>query len=246
MAYLNQVIAIEKGVKSQVYSDMTNLNKMVQKPDLFNGFTRTYQAKEDAGEQLPSENKKVQLDSFDVLRNVQRVMSELMSVTARKDWTNCEAKGSVVIDGLTILIDVPITYLLFLEKQLNDIKTLITNIPVLDVAEVWQKIEGSSLYRTDPIETFRTKKVQKAIVLYDATDHHPAQTQLITEDVIVGYWKQTKQSGALTEEEKFGILERVNKLQQAVKEAREKANMQAETAVPNVGESVFSYLFEQA
>jgi hypothetical protein len=34
-------------------------------------------------------------------------------------------------------------------------------------------------------------------VLYDATEHHPAQTQLISEDVIVGWWETVKHSGAI-------------------------------------------------
>ena len=43
MAKLNQIIAIEKGIKSRVYGDLTELNKAIQKPDLFNGFQKTYQ-----------------------------------------------------------------------------------------------------------------------------------------------------------------------------------------------------------
>lgn len=43
MAKLNQIIAVEKGVKSKSYSDLTELNKVVQKPDLFNGLVKRYE-----------------------------------------------------------------------------------------------------------------------------------------------------------------------------------------------------------
>ena len=60
MAKLNQIIAIEKGVKARVYGELTELHKAVQKPELFNGFSKTYQKKDDDGEDLPAEKKRVQ------------------------------------------------------------------------------------------------------------------------------------------------------------------------------------------
>lgn len=54
MAKLNQIIAIEKGVKARVYGELTGLNKAVQKPELFNGFAKAYQKKDEDGEDLPS------------------------------------------------------------------------------------------------------------------------------------------------------------------------------------------------
>ncbi len=39
MAKLNQIIAIEKGIKSKAYAHVTELHKACQKPDLFNGFS---------------------------------------------------------------------------------------------------------------------------------------------------------------------------------------------------------------
>jgi hypothetical protein len=42
MAKLNQVLAIEKGVKSRVFSEITQLNNAAQKPALFTGFAKNY------------------------------------------------------------------------------------------------------------------------------------------------------------------------------------------------------------
>lgn len=242
MLKLNQIIAIEKGVKSRVYSVLTELNKAVQKPDLFNGFSKTYSKRDEDGEDLPAENKRVQFDTDDVLRNAERTMTELMEVTARKDWTNCVAIGDVKVGDIVIFTGAPVTFLLFLEKQLTDLRTFIGNIPVLDESDNWTKDVNSGLYKADATTTHRTKKVQKPIVLFPATVEHPAQTQLITEDVIAGFWTQVKQSGAMPKPNKASLLERVEKLLIATKEAREAANMETEVEVPKVGAAVFGYL----
>lgn len=242
MAKLNQIIAIEKGIKSSAYGALTELNKAAQKPDLFNGFSKTYRKKDEDGEELPPEGKRVQYTSGEVLRAAERALTDLADVTARKDWTNCVAKADVVVDGKTLIASAPVSFLLFMEKQLTDLRTLVGNLPVLDVAEDWKSDPNSGLYRTEPTETHRTKKMQKPIVLYAATTEHPAQTQLITEDVIAGWWVLTRQSGAMPKPEKQKLQDRIDKLIQAIKQAREAANMFDEADAPAIGAPVFGYL----
>ena len=242
MAKLNQIIAIEKGIKSSAYGALTELNKAAQKPDLFNGFSKTYRKKDEDGEELPPEGKRVQYTSGEVLRAAERALTDLVDVTARKDWTNCVAKADVVVDGNTLIASAPVSFLLFMEKQLTDLRTLVGNLPVLDVAEDWKSDPNSGLYRTEPTETHRTRKMLKPIVLYAATPEHPAQTQLITEDVIAGWWVLTRQSGAMPKPEKQKLQDRIDKLIQAIKQAREAANMFDETDAPAIGAPVFGYL----
>lgn len=242
MAKLNQIIAIEKGIKSKTYGELTELNKAAQKAELFYGFQKTYLPKDDAGESLPPEKKRVQFAANDVLRTVSRISSELMDVTARKDYTNCVAKADVEVDGVKILTGAPVSYLLFMEKQLTDMRTFVGNLPVLDEGESWTRDPNSGLFKTEPTQTHRTKKEQKPIVLYPATQEHPAQTQIITEDVIVGFWSQVRQSGAMPKPDKEKLAGRIDKLLRAVKEAREAANACDEVKTPEVGSAVFSYL----
>lgn len=244
-AKLNQIIAIEKGIKSGVYSQLTELHKASQKAELFNGFQKTYQKKDDDGESLPSEGKRVQFTVGNVLQTSERILSELMEVTARKDWTNSVATADVVVDDKPILSGVLVTYLLFMEKQMTDYRTFVANLPVLDVAEDWDLDVNSGLFKTEATSTHRTKKVQRPLVLYPATPEHPAQTQLVTEDIIAGFWETVKQSGAMPAPEKAALLARVEKLLKAVKEARESANMAVEVEAPNVGTAVFNYLLKQ-
>lgn len=242
MAKLNQVIAIEKGVKSRAYADISALDKAAQKEELFNGFTKTYEKKADDGEDFPQERKRVQYVVPDVLKNTERLMTEMFTVEARKDWSNMVAKGNVVVDGVTLLPDAPVSFLLFLEKQLTDLRTLVGRLPVLDAAEDWTKDANSGLFKSNEIRTHRTKKVQKPIVLYDATNEHPAQTQLITEDDVVGYWVQVKQSGAMPKPDKDVVLQNIEKVLVAVKTAREEANNTEEVAPPEFAGKLFGLL----
>jgi hypothetical protein len=242
MAKLNQIIAIEKGVKSRVYGEFTNLFKTIQKSELFQGVARSYQKLDEEGEDLPAERKKVQLTADEALKRTETILSELINTTARKDWSNNTATADLVVDGETIVEGVPVTFLLFLEKQLTDVRKFIGTLPTLDSSEDWNQDANSGLYKTPATPTHRTKKVQKPLVLFPATPEHPAQTQMITEDVLVGHWHTIKESGALPAPRKQQLIDRVESLINAVKQAREAANNADEVKTPDVGAAVFGYL----
>lgn len=70
MAKLNQIIAVEKGVKSKSLQDITAAHHKVQKPALLAGISRSYQPKDEEGEQLPPESTRVQVQAEDVLREM--------------------------------------------------------------------------------------------------------------------------------------------------------------------------------
>ncbi|WP_454464576.1 DUF7873 family protein [Actinoallomurus spadix] len=242
MAKLNQIIAVEKGIKSGTLRDLTDAHHGLQKPALLSGISRTYQPKDEEGEQLPPESTRVQVKADEVLRRTAEIMTRLFDVTATKDWANCAAKADVVVDGQTLLRDVPVTYLLFLEKQLTDLHTFVKKLPALDAAETWVFDDSADAWRTEPVRTIRTKKVPRNHVKAEATDKHPAQVEVYYEDVAVGYWTTMKFSGALPARRINELLERVERLQQAVKFAREEANG-AEVTDRRVGDVVFRYLF---
>jgi hypothetical protein len=237
MAKLNQILAIEKGIKTRVYAEFTELHQATQKPALMNGFHKSYSPRDEEGETYPPESQKVQHSATEVLERVSSALTELFDITAIKDFANCTARADVVIDGRTLIKDVPATYLLFLEMH-----TFIAKMAELDPGSDWAVDPSTGLFKTEPSMTQRTKKVQRAIVLYDATEHHPAQTQLITEDVIAGQWVTIKYSGAIPAPRKKQLLTRIDKLSNAVKFAREQANS-AESTDKKLGREVFDYLF---
>jgi hypothetical protein len=242
VAKLNQIIAVSKGVKSETLRSLTAAHREVQKQPLLSGISRSYQPKDDDGERLPSESTRVQLTAQGVIRDVRASLVRLFDVVATQDYTNCVATADVVVDGTALLTGVPVTYLLFLEKQLTDLHTFVEKLPTLDPSENWTFSESAGYYATDPVQTTRTKKVPRNHVLAAATEKHPAQVQVYQEDVIIGYWSTIKFSGALPATTVRDLLDRVTRLREAVKFAREAANS-TEAVDQRVGDPILTYLF---
>lgn len=76
----------------------------------------------------------MQIKAEDVLRATAGTLTRLFDVTATKDWANRTAAADVVVDGTVLLAQVPVPYLLFLEKQLTDMHTFVRKLPVLDAS----------------------------------------------------------------------------------------------------------------
>lgn len=243
MPKLNQIIAIEKSIKSRSFSELTEAHQSLQKPNLLNGITRNYRPKDEEGEVLPTESTRVQIRAEEIIRQTADIMTALFDVTATKDWANCEARADIAIGERILLKQVPVSYLLFLEKQLTDLSTFIRKLPMLDAAESWQFDPSANAYATEPIQTLRTKKVPRNHVKAEATDKHPAQVEVYYEDITVGYWRTIKYSGALPTQRVHELQSRIRKLQQAIKFAREEANSH-EVSEQKAGEKIFSYLLD--
>lgn len=242
MAKLNQIIAIEKGVKSQTLRELTDAHHQLQKPSLLSGIARTYRPIDDEGEQYPPESTRVQVKAEEIIERTVQILTKLFDVTATKDWANGTALADVTVEGNKILEQVPVTYLLFVEKQLTDLHTFISKLPILDASETWIFDSSADAWATEPIQTTKTKKIPRNHVKAEATEQHPAQVEVYYEDVIVGYWRTMKFSGALPATRVSELLERVRKLQEAVKFAREEANS-IEVEDQTVGDKIFGYLF---
>lgn len=242
MPRLSQIIAAEGGVKSRTFAELTEAHHKVQKAQLLSGLSRVYQPKDEEGEQLPSESVRVQVQADDVIEQTVASLTRLFDVVATKDFGNQTAGADIVVDGRVLVTNAPVTFLLFLEKQLTDLHTFVKKLPVLDNAESWEFDAQSGSWKTAPVRTLRSKKVLRNHVKAEATDRHPAQVDTFAEDVTVGYWTLTKFSGALPATRVAVLLDRVAQLQQAVKFAREEANS-AEVTQKKVGDDLLQWLF---
>nr|WP_218006280.1 hypothetical protein [Nocardia takedensis] len=79
---------MEKGVKSTAQRELAETQGLLTKPALPAGIARTYQPKDEEGEQLPAESTRVQVKSEEVLRRTAATLTRLFDVTATKDWAN--------------------------------------------------------------------------------------------------------------------------------------------------------------
>lgn len=242
MPLLNQIIAVCNGKKTQTEKSLTTVYHKLQKAELLTGIARTYQPKDEDGDKLPSESKKVQVRVSEALKEAEVALTDLFDVFATQEVANSQAKADVVVEGETILNDVPVTFLLFLEKKLVDVHTLVEKLPTLDPGEDWKLDPNQDCYSTNPKQSVKTKKIPRNHIKYEATKEHPAQVELFHEDVITGTWTTTNYSGAIPEQRKKELLQRVKLFQEAVKFAREKANSR-EVDQEKVGSRIFGYLF---
>lgn len=242
MTKLNQVLAVEKGAKSSTESDITKAYHLVQKPEIFSGLVRTYEPKDEDGERLPGESQNVIATVPDMVSTFANSLTRLFDITFTKVAANTEAVADVVVDGVTIIDHVPVEYLLFLEKRLIDVQTFLGKLPTLDPAKEWRWDGTRGLFATEPVTTNRTKKVYRNHVKAEATDKHPAQVEIFTEDETVGYWKVVNYSGAVAETKVKEWKEKVTRLQAAVKFAREEANS-ITVDQRAAGEVVFAHIF---
>lgn len=243
MTQLNQLVAIEKTVKSTGERALTDAYHAVQVKNPLAGISRTYEPKNDDGDELPPESTLVQQTVDQIVAGMSADWTRMLDVTFTKETANTTAKADIVVDGETIAKDVPVTYLLFLERKANDLGTLVKEMPTLDAAEEWEKDPATDTWVTKPSQTVRTKKVPRNWVKAEATDKHPAQVEMYHEDVNVGTWTTRKFSGAIPMARKIELTQRVTKLSQAIKFAREQANSIAVTD-RKIGEKFTSYVFK--
>ncbi len=245
MPVLNQIIAHHRGAKNRVNADVDAAYHLIQRASTtakLDGVSRIYQPKDEEGEQFPSESTRVQVKVTEVLDGVAKRLTELFDATATLEWGNQSAYAHLMVEDNVLLAEVPVPYLLFLDKQLTDLHTVVGKLPTLDPAYDWTWDANEGVYKTEPAKTIKSKKIPRNHVKAEATEKHPAQVEVYYEDTLVGEWSTVKSSGALPATRVRELLGRIETLQKAVKYAREQGNNREVTA-QKTGEKIFGYLF---
>lgn len=241
-AALNQLVALRKGIQSETHNAITRWHRDLQKAPLLNGFVKTYRKLREEDPDLPGERHLVQLRADDLLNKIQLEYVRRWDVTAAVDWTNCAARADVVVGDRPVIENAPVSFLIFMEKQLDNLHTIVSEAVVLDSSEKWTWNDDEQAWATERTSTVRSKKEPRTIVVVPATEHHPAQLRDYQEDVPAGYWDTIRFSGALEGRRRAQLLERIRELREAVKVARQQANM-TPAQQPKPAAGVFDYLF---
>jgi hypothetical protein len=245
MAKLHELLACEpdlKGACEKIIAE--TVNTFIKKQNHFEARVKSYQTKDEEGDTFATERQEMVTTVSKKLSHTQEVVSKYLDAVAQKEITNTGASAVLEIDGKP-LIDTPIpaTLLLSLEGRLKQLREVYNTIPTLDPSENWNWDEHTKTYGADPKETYKTKKVFRNHVLAEATDKHPAQVQVYNEDLRTGTWTTKRWSGMVTPAEKAAVLARLDKLSQAVKRARQRAN-DAEVQSAQIGNVLFNYINE--
>lgn len=239
---LAAVIAVCSGKKTQAEKVLTEIYQKLPKSELYSGLSRVYNPLNEDGETQPSEEKLPQLNVNDSIEAAKVALTELINIVATQDTANTQAKADVVVDEKVVLKNVPVTHLLFLEKQLNDIQTFVSKLPTLDAAERWTFDSNVNYFATPVTQTNRNIKKYKNHVKAEATDKHPAQVEVYTEDQKVGTWNTVKFSSCIEASKKAKFALNVKKLIESVKVAREMANS-IEVNKVNYADDLLEFIF---
>jgi hypothetical protein len=244
---LHELLAVEDGLEKQANKCRTDLAATFEKKrHLFEEKRITFIPMAE-GEQ-PSVEAQSDLQSTvgKELKWLSGFVVKALDASYQVAETNTTARADVQDeDGKVLMKDVPATALLELEKRVAELGTLIHGIPTLDPAKGFgaDSQRGEGVFKAREVLKTRTRKVTKPIVKYEATKEHPAQTELITEDVPVGKLQEQEWSGLITPAQKGDLINKVEVLSRAIRRARSRANDATVDTSKKIGDAVVKFIF---
>lgn len=239
MTKLHELIAVEPDLKGKAQQALNEIKKALASPQLFTGEVRTYDSLYEGGETFPDEVSNPSTTVPQLLAYLGEVYGDWMDVGLQKEVTNSDTSATVDVGEITF--NLPAPALLNLESKLQELRRVYDALPVLDPAETWKYDDAKEIWVSKERVTFRTKKVLRNHVKAEATEQHPAQVEVYTEDERAGTWTKVVFSGAVTAKRKRQILARIDDLYHEVKKARQRANdIEANTA--EFSETLFDYI----
>jgi len=247
MPKLHELLAVSGNLEGQAQKCVTDLKDTFgKKHHLFVERTLTFTSNKEGAEAVTEEHLELQTTVPREFQWVSEMLTRLLDTDHAINEANTIARADLQLDdGVVLLKEMPATSLLELEKRLKWLHDLIATAPTLDPAKGFKPDpeKGDDVFRAREVVRTRTQKMTKPIVLYEATEKHPAQTQLINDDVPTGTIRGMEWSGMITPARKAELLDRCEQLTRAVKRARSRAN---DVAVPNanrIGSVLLGYVF---
>lgn len=215
-----------------------------KKADHFRGHTKTVGFFENSREgENTVEEKQMVSTVADKLDHTFKSIGRHYDALLQLEEANGRAKADLVIDGTTIMKDVPATFLLGMETRLKAVRQLILSIPTLEMSIKWSPDPtlGDGVYRSAPTVAMKTEKVLKSRILVEPTKEHPAQVEKWNEDTPVARIETTHTSSMITPHEKSAMLIKCDKMISAVKKARQRANT-VDVKDLSIAKEIFGYI----
>ena len=232
--FLHELLAVEQEVKANAERVRASLiDTFRSKQSHFTGMRRTFRpfsvdeaSGEAGGERLEAQTQlaKTVAEELDAaLREVGRSID----LGLRLDEANTRARADIVIDGEVLVADVPATFLLQLERRLRELRAVFKEVPCYDPVRVWSvdpTADSKHVLRAEPVVTIRKQRTRKYNVMVEATPEHPAQVDIVEVDQPIGEIRSHDWTGMLSPGKKGALLDQLDRLLAAVKQARSRAN----------------------
>ena len=245
---LHELLAVEGDLRSNKEKERDQvIGDFISQPASFLGAIKTLKMFD---EDRANEDGEVRVEVADTvqekLHGIVQSFSRYWDCRIQKEVGNQMATADVVIDGKSVFVDVPVTFLLNMEQELTQIRKVYTSIPTLKPGVEWKEdgAKGRGIYKSvHNTETSKTEKSVQHRVMVQATEHFPAQVEKWSEDRPIGKYITENWSGMLSEAQKSIYISRVDRLIKAFKQARQRANC-TETMLRSIGIEVFNYIHQ--
>lgn len=250
--HLHEVLAVEQDLKGNAERTRTaTLEIFRSKQNRFNGVRRTFRpfavsedGDDQGAERLEAETKLTTTVAAE-LDKAFEAAAAAMTAGYQVDEANTRAKADIVVGDRTIASDVPATFLLQLERRLRDVRALFREAPTFDPVRSWvadPDADRKHVLKAEPVVTIRKQRTRKYNVMYEATAEHPAQIDVVEIDEPVGEIRSYEWTGMLASSKRAALVERVDELIAAVKQARSRANAELVDTDNRIGETLRAYL----
>lgn len=245
MSKLHELLAVESDLENIYKTMLTETqNAFSKKPHLFFGYEKHLENFNEDQIETPREYQEITTTVNDKLDYTNKHIIKYFDAVLQKELTNQQAFADIIIDGIVIATNMPTTFLLGLESKLKNVRNLYDAIPTLPPGIAWENdnMKGENIFKmTHPEKKYKTAKTFRHKILYEATEHHPAQIEKWEENENIGMYITDKWCGFITPLEKSLLLKRLDKLIRAIKQARQRGNNK-EVVKNNIGEIFFNYV----
>jgi hypothetical protein len=236
MGSLHQHLAALNELEAQDRKISEESGGVFKKQELFEGFVRVLHMADDARqheEKGAGESRALTTSVLERIKYETAFMKENLDAQLQREIANTLAKADLELPDGTVVKEVPVTYLMYLEKYWTRKRAEYDGIPTIDTTKRWipdgQSDKEGALRTEEPERANRQEKTKVVIEKAPATEKHAAQVEVYDKDVVVGYYEKDYQTGKATPAMKHALLSWIDKLIVNVRKAKAKAN---ETAVP--------------
>lgn len=249
MAKLHQLLATDASLKGQAQKCRTELQTTLEKKrHLFEEKRVTFTANTEGAAGVTEAQSDIQTTVKAEVEWLNKIMVKALDAAFAIDQANTQAKADIVLDdGHIIAKNVPATALLQLEKRVKEVQEFIRAIPTLDPAKGFKADtdRGAGYFVAREVRKTRTAKETVPLVLYPATDKHPAQVDKLVKDVPVGTILEQEWSALITPAMKTDLLTRSEDLYRAVAKARSTANeVEIDVKENRIGEALLAFIYQ--
>ena len=225
---LHQVLAVRDDLKNKANLIQQETKKTFSsKGDHFDGLTKSYQKIKEDSTSIPNEVKELVTTVKDKLEF--SLASVVASIDAETTVSETNSSGVAVAElkvGEVSFGKFSAITLLDLEKAFTNLRAVYGEIPTLDPTKSWKNNSTSipNTYASDKQVTYRSEKSKKVVTLAPASDKFPAQAQVFDSEDQVGFYETTWISGKITPTQKSDLLQKIDNMILAVKDAKSQAN----------------------